>query len=156
MVKALVALANFFVAAVLAIVAIQSVAADEYAIVVGSYADQTNAERARVSVETHLRQRGISAQVRLLPANGRTRVAVAATTQNRQRLLQQIRQDKYPDAWSLALKAQAPLIRKVAPLQQRAERAAPALPRNPPTQTARAETTPSAAPSQPARRQQEA
>ena len=65
MVKALTAFANILVAALLAVVAIQSVAADEYAIVVGSYADQTNAERARVSVETHLRQRGISAQVRL-------------------------------------------------------------------------------------------
>ena len=129
MVKALTAFANILVAALLAVVAIQSVAADEYAIVVGSYADQTNAERARVSVETHLRQRGISAQVRLLSANGRTRVAVAATTQNRQRLLQQLRQDKYPDAWSLLLKAQAPPVRKAAPLQQRAERASPALPR---------------------------
>ena len=154
MVKALTAFANILVAALLAVVAIQSVAADEYAIVVGSYADQTNAERARVSVETHLRQRGISAQVRLLPANGRTRVAVAAATQNRQRLLQQLRQDKYPDAWSLLLKAQAPPVRKAAPMQQRAERASPALPRNPPAQTARAETKTSAAPSRPARRQQ--
>ena len=154
MVKTLAALANTLVTALLAVVAVQSVAADEYAIIVGSYADQTNAERARVVVETHLRQRGISAQVRLLPANGRTRVAVAAVTQNRQRLLQQLRQDKYPDAWSLALKAQAPPVRNAAPLRQGTERAPPAPPRNPPTQTARAETTTSATASRPARRQQ--
>gem|GEM_PF-216850 len=154
MVKTLAALANTLVTALLAVVAVQSVAADEYAIIVGSYADQTNAERARVVVETHLRQRGISAQVRLLPANGRTRVAVAAVTQNRQRLLQQLRQDKYPDAWSLALKAQAPPVRNAAPLRQGTERAPPAPPRNPPTQTARAETTTSATPSRLARRQQ--
>ena len=154
MVKTLAALANTLVTALLAVVAVQSVAADEYAIIVGSYADQTNAERARVVVETHLRQRGISAQVRLLPANGRTRVAVAAATQNRQRLLQQLRQDKYPDAWSLALKAQAPPVRNAAPLRQGTERAPPAPPRNPPTQTARAETTTSATPSRLARRQQ--
>ena len=154
MVRTLAALADTLVTALLAVVAVQSVAADEYAIIVGSYADQTNAERARVVVEPHLRQRGISAQVRLLPANGRTRVAVAAATQNRQRLLQQLRQDKYPDAWSLALKAQAPPVRNAAPLRQGTERAPPAPPRNPPTQTARAETTTSATPSRLARRQQ--
>ena len=57
MVRTLAALADTLVTALLAVVAVQSVAADEYAIIVGSYADQTNAERARVVVETHLRQR---------------------------------------------------------------------------------------------------
>ena len=60
--------------AALSVVTAQVVWADEYAIVVGSYADQGNAERAQTSAETQLRQRGINAPVRLLAANGRTRV----------------------------------------------------------------------------------
>lgn len=77
--------------------------AKDYAIVVGSYASQTNAQRARLNVEEHLRQRGIGAQVQLLPANNRIRVAVSANTQNSQRLMQQLRQSKYPDAWRLEI-----------------------------------------------------
>lgn len=75
----------------------------DYAIVVGSYASQTNAERAQTEVEAHLRQRGISAGVQLLPANNRIRVAVSATSQNSQRLMLQLRQSKYPDAWRLVM-----------------------------------------------------
>ena len=98
--------ATVVIAAVLSVVTAQVVWADEYAIVVGSYGDQGNAERARTSAETQLRQRGINAPVRLLAVNGRTRVLVAATAQNRQRLLQQLRQLKYPDAWLLTLAGQ--------------------------------------------------
>ena len=73
--------ATVVIAAALSVVTAQVVWADEYAIVVGSYGDQGNAERAWTSAETQLRQRGINAPVRLLAVNGRTRVLVAATAQ---------------------------------------------------------------------------
>ncbi|MED6342363.1 MAG: hypothetical protein VYC16_08540, partial [Pseudomonadota bacterium] len=75
--------------------------ADDYVVVVGSYANDNNAQKAQIRVANYLRQSGMAAQAQIIESAGRLRVAVVASEQPSQSLLRRLRQGPYIDAWRL-------------------------------------------------------
>ena len=74
--------------------------ADDYVVVVGSYANDNNAQKAQIRVANYLRQSGMAAQAQIIESAGRLRVAVVASEQPSQSLLRRLRQGPYIDAVS--------------------------------------------------------
>ena len=75
--------------------------ADDYVVVVGSYVNDNNAQKAQIRVANYLRQSGMAAQAQIIESAGRLRVAVVASEQPSQSLLRRLRQGPYIDAWRL-------------------------------------------------------
>ena len=88
--------------------------ADNYVVVVGSYANDSNAQHAQTKVANYLRQSGIAAQTQIIESAGRLRVAVLALEQPSQRLLRRLRQGPYKDAWRLKTKRPTTPVNAVA------------------------------------------
>ena len=65
--------------------------ADDYVVVVGSYANDNNAQKAQIRVANYLRQSGMAAQAQIIESAGRLRVAVVASEQPSQSLLRRLR-----------------------------------------------------------------
>jgi hypothetical protein len=88
--------------------------ADNYVVVVGSYANDSNAQQAQTKVANYLRQSGIVAQTQIIESAGRLRVAVLALEQPSQSLLRRLRQGPYKDAWRLKTKRPTTPVNAVA------------------------------------------
>ena len=88
--------------------------ADNYVVVVGSYANDSNAQQAQTKVANYLRQSGIAAQTQIIESAGRLRVAVLALEQPSQSLLRRLRQGPYKDAWRLKTKRPTTSVNAVA------------------------------------------
>ena len=56
--------------------------ADDYVVVVGSYANDNNAQQAQIRVANYLRQSGMAAQAQIIESAGRLRVAVVGLWNN--------------------------------------------------------------------------
>ena len=88
--------------------------ADNYVVVVGSYANDSNAQQAQTKVANYLRQSGIATQTQIIESAGRLRVAVLALEQPSQSLLRRLRQGPYKDAWRLKTKRPITSVNAVA------------------------------------------